>query len=542
MAEQTQTTKTLPETILENFQALTMPQRIGLVVVLALGIAVIPVLALMGKDPDMGVLFANLEREDVQAIVGHLGQQGIPYEVSPSGNTIMVPSGKVHELRLQMATEGLPETGGVGFEIFDRVGLGVTQFVQKMNYRRALQGELARTISQISEVEKTRVHLVIPERRLFTTDQQPAQAAVVLTLRRGGKLSQSQVQGVTHLVSNSVEGLEPAEVTVVDSHGQVLSSTVAQKESQLTTSQVEMQRSVEHDLEGRVQSMLDKVLGRHKSVVRVSTTLDFRQVEVTEETYDPESQVVRSENRSQEKVTEESAVSGGVPGVRSNVPNDGEITEGNKPKEAKRKNETLNYELNRKVSKIIEPTGSIKRLSVAVLVDGTYAPVKGADAGTDASDMEMKYVPRSEEEMSKLIDIVKKAVGFSEQRGDEIEVVNTPFEATPLKEGDEHVVTMVQSFLATWGGLIKPTVFLVLGLLVLLFVVRPMVASLITPPAEPVPIPVEGLPATVAEYEAEITETPEDHAIKLAADNPTTAATVIRSWIKGEQEEKGERV
>ena len=178
---------------------------------------------------------------------------------------------------------------------------------------------------------------------------------------------------MTHLVSSSVEGLDPSEVTVVDSHGQVLSNTVAQKESQLTTSQVEMQRGVERDLEGRVQSMLDKVLGRNKSVVRVSTTLDFRQVEVTEETYDPESQVVRSENRSQEKVTEETGVSGGVPGVRSNVPNDGEVIESSKPKEAKRKNETLNYELNRKVSKIIEPTGSIKRLSVAVLVDGTYA-------------------------------------------------------------------------------------------------------------------------------------------------------------------------
>ena len=542
MAEQTQTTKTLPDTILQNFQALTMPQRIGLVVLLALGIAMIPVLALMGKDPDMGVLFANLEREDVQAIVSNLGQQGIPYEVSPSGDSIKVPSEKVHELRLQMATEGLPESSGVGFEIFDRVGLGVTQFVQKMNYRRALQGELARTISQISEVEKTRVHLVIPERRLFTTDQQPAQAAVVLTLRRGGKLSQAQVQGVTHLVSSSVEGLDPSEVTVVDSHGQVLSNTVAQKEAQLTTSQVEMQRGVERDLEGRVQSMLDKVLGRHKSVVRVSTTLDFRQVEVTEETYDPESQVVRSENRSQEKVTEESALAGGVPGVRSNVPNDGEVTEGSRPKEAKRKNETLNYELNRKVSKIIEPTGSIKRLSVAVLVDGTYAPADGANAEADPGETELKYVPRSEEEMNKLIDIVKKAVGFSEQRGDEIEVVNTPFEAAPLKEGDEHVVTVVQSFLATWGGLIKPAVFLLLGLLVLLFVVRPMVTSLITPPAEPVQIPAEGLPATVAEYEAEITETPEEHAIKLAADNPTTAAHVIRSWIKGEQEEKGEKV
>ncbi|MGB0909397.1 MAG: flagellar basal-body MS-ring/collar protein FliF [Nitrospirales bacterium] len=541
MAEKAEHPKTLPDTILYNFMALTMPQRIGLVLLLALGIAVIPMLALMGKEPDMGVLFANLEQGDVQAILSNLDRQGIPYELSQAGDTIKVPNEKVLELRLQMATDGLPEASGVGFEIFDRVGLGTTQFVQKMNYRRALQGELARTIAQIGEVERARVHLVIPERRLFTSDKQPARAAVVLTLRRGASLTQSQVQGVIHLVSSSVEGLDPAEITIVDGHGQVLSNTIAQKESQLTTSQVEMQRSVERDYEERVQSMLDKVLGRNKSVVRVSSVLDFRQVEVTEETYDPESQVVRSENRSQEKITEESGGGeSGVPGVRSNVPNDGDVTGINGgPKEAKRKNETLNYELNRKVSKIVEPTGSVKRLSVAVLVDGTYAPAEGADAGGEASDSDMKYIPRSEEEMTKLVDIVKKSVGFSEARGDEIEVVNTPFEGTPLKEGDEHVATVVQSFLTTWGGVIKPAVFLLLGLLVLLFVVRPMVTSLTTPPAEPVQIPQDGLPATVADYESEITETPEETAIKLASDNPATAAHVIRSWLK---EEKGERV
>ena len=543
MAETLQSTKSLSDTILHNFLALTMPQRIGLVVVLVLGVAVIPVLALMGKEPDMGVLFANLEREDVQAIVTKLDRQGVPYQVTESGDSIKVPGEKVHELRLQMATDGLPEAGGVGFEIFDRMGLGVTQFVQKMNYRRALQGELARTISQIREVERTRVHLVLPERRLFTSDKQPAQAAVVLTLKRGAALTQGQVQGVTHLVSSSVEGLNPSDVTVVDSHGQVLSNTVGQKDSPLTTSQVEMQRNVEGDLEQRVQTMLDKVLGRNKSVVRVSTLLDFRQVEVTEETYDPESQVVRSENRSQEKITEENGpLASGVPGVRSNVPNDGEVAANGRPKEAKRKNETLNYELNRKVSKIVEPTGSIQRLSVAVLVDGTYTPVEGSDSGANEIEAEMKYVPRSEEEMKKLNDIVKKAVGFSEARGDEIEVVNTPFEATPLKEGDEHISTVVHSFLSTWGSLIKPAVFLVLGLLVLLFVVRPMVSSLTTPPPEPVQIPQDGLPATVADYEAEITETPEESAIKLASDNPTTAAQVIRTWIKGEQDEKVEKI
>ena len=536
MADQPEHPKTLPDIILHNFRSLTMPQRVGVLVVLALGIAVIPILALMGREPDMSVLFSNLEQEDVQAIVLNLDRQGVPYQVTDGRDTVKVPSERVHELRLYMASQGLPETSGVGFEIFDRAGLGVTQFVQQMNYRRALQGELARTISQIAEVQRTRVHLVIPERRLFSSNQQPAQAAVVLTLKRGTTLKQSQVQGITHLVASSVEGLEPTQVTVVDSHGQVLSDGPVERESQLTASQLDVQQRVERDLENRVQTMLDQVLGNNNSVVRVSAPLEFRQVEVTEETFDPESQVVRSEQRSQEKVTEDSPPSG-VPGTRSNVPNDANpVSEGN-PKEAKRKNETLNYEVNRKVSKVVEPTGTIKRLSVAVLVDGIYEPVQGSEAGESAQ----KYVPRTEEEIQKLIDIVKKAVGFSEERGDQIEVVNTPFEATPLKDSDEYVTSTIQWFLTTWGGLLKLAVFLVLGLLVLLKVVRPVVTSLTTRP-EPVLVSEQGLPATVSEYEAKISETQEDKAIKLATQNPSATAFVIRSWITEEQGEKTEQV
>lgn len=541
MANQTEQAKSLPDIVLQNFQSLTATQRMGVLLLLALAIAAIPVLALMGKEPDMVVLFSKLEQEDVQAIAMNLEGQRVPYKVVDTGDAIKVPSDRVHQLRLDMAALGLPESSGVGFEIFDRVGLGVTQFVQQMNYRRALQGELARTISQIAEVNRARVHLVIPERRLFSSEQKPAQAAVVLTLKRGSALKQSQVQGITHLVASSVEGLEVAQVTVVDSHGQVLSAQPQDQESQLTASQMDIQRGVEQDLEQRVQTMLDQVLGRNKSVVRVSAPLEFRQVEVTEETYDPESQVVRSEQRSQEKVLENNAsgAPSGVPGTRSNIPNDASPESGTSPTEAKRKNETVNYELNRKVSKIVEPTGSIKRLSVAVLVDGTYEP---AEAGADGEGTQ-QYVPRPQEEIEKLIGIVKKAVGFSEERGDQIEVVNTPFEAQPLADGDEHEAGGVQSFLSTWGGVLKPAVFLVLGLLVLFMVIRPLVFRLTTPPPEPIHVLKEGGgPVTVADYEAQITETPEQQAVKLAAQNPSSAAYVIRSWIKDEQEEKMEKV
>ena len=528
---------TFSESLFNNFQALTLGQRIGVVVVLALAIATIPMLMMLGKEPELVVLFSQLDSEDTRAIIQELGKQGVSYEVGEGGNTIQVPAERVHELRLQLASVGLPESAGVGFEIFDRTGLGVTPFTQQMNYRRALQGELARTISQISQVDRVRVHLVIPEKRLFASEQKPAQAAVVLTLKRGNPLGGTQVQGIVHLVASSVEGLDPSQVTVVDNHGEVLSKNSADEDAQLTATQIETQRRVEHDLEQRVQTMLDQVLGRDKSVVRVTAPLEFRQVEITEESFDPNSQVVRSENRSQEKVTEKGSQAG-VPGVRSNVPNDLKPTGGSGPKEAKRKNETLNYEVNRKVSKIIEPTGAIKRLSVAVLVDGTYEVAASAEDQAEDAVGDKKYVARSEQEIQNLIQIVKKAVGFSEDRGDQIEMVNVPFETPVLQEGEEGMTAGVQTFLATWGGFLKPVLFFFLGVMVLWFVIRPMALNLSKPSAEAVVLPQKGLPATVTEYEAQITETPQDQAMKLAADNPATAAHVIRTWIKEEQEQK----
>lgn len=528
---------TISESLLSNFHALSLNQRIGVVVVLALVLATIPLLMIMGKAPEFVVLFSQLNPDDTRAIVQELGKQGAVYEVGEGGNTIKVPAERVHELRLRLASLGLPESAGVGFEIFDRTGLGVTPFTQQMNYRRALQGELARTISQLAQVERVRVHLVIPEKRLFAKEQKPSQAAVVLTLKRGTPLGGAQVQGIVHLVASSVEGLEPGQVTVVDNHGQVLSRNSEDGDGQLTATQIEMQRRVERDLEQRVQTMLDQVLGRDKSVIRVTAPLEFRQVEITEESFDPDSQVVRSETRSQEKVVEDGG-SLGVPGVRTNVPDALPASEGGHPKEAKRKNETLNYEVNRKVSKIIEPTGAIKRLSVAVLVDGTYGAAQELEGGAEEVSREKPYVPRSEHEIQNLVQIVKKAVGFSEERGDQIEVVNVPFETSAILEGESSVTAGVQSFLASWGGFLKPLLFFVLGVLVLWLVVRPMALNLTKPAADPVLLPQKGFPATVTEYEAQITESPQEQAIKLAADNPASAAQVIRTWIKEEQGEK----
>ncbi|RMH05415.1 MAG: flagellar M-ring protein FliF [Nitrospirae bacterium] len=533
MGEQTDRLTALLENVQKNFQRLSMAQRIGLFTLLAFAIAAIPVLFFLGQEPEMSVLFSNLEEGDVQAIVTRLEAQQIPYAIAGGGNTILVPQERVHRLRIQMASEGLPETSGVGFEIFDRTNLGIGEFAQKVNYRRALQGELARTISQMPGVQRARVHVVIPERRLFSSEREPARAAVVISPKRGVTLQPSQVEGIVHLVASSVEGLDPKNVTVVDHHGQVLTRPEQEGQVELTGSQLEIQRALETDLERRVQTMLDHVLGPNKSIVRVSATMNFRQVEVTKEVFDPEGQVVRSEQRSQEKVMGEESP-GGVPGARSNVPNEEPPAAGTNTKEAKRKTETINYEVNRTVSKIVEPSGTIGRLSVSVLVDGLYQTTVDKDTGETVR----QYVPRSEEELAKLRESVKTAVGFSAERGDQIEVVNYQFEATPPEVAEADTMGTLQELVTMWGGYLKPVVFFLLGVLIVVFVIRPLVKTVVEPPPSPAALTAQGLPATVAELEAEKKEeeSPEQQAVQLAIQNPQAAAFVIREWMREENE------
>jgi len=322
-------------------------------------------------------------------------------------------------------------------------------------------------------------------------------------------------------------------VTVVDGRGQMLTHPETEGQAETTGSQQEVQRALEAGLEQRVQTMLDRVLGPNTSVVRVSAALDFRQVEVTEEQYDPDGQVIRSEQRSQEKVVGEDSPTG-VPGARSNVPGEESLTRGGGSKEAKRKSETINYEVNRKVSKIIEPSGTLQRLSVAVMIDGTYEPVVNEETGETTS----RYVPRPEEEMNQLTESIKKAVGFSAERGDQIEVVNRPFVAPVVEIGDEETTMgMVQGVLISWGGYVKPIAFFILAFLVLQLMIKPLVKHLATPPP-PESSTLKGLPATVAELEVEkkVVVTPEQQAVQLAVQNPQAAAFVIREWIKEENE------
>ncbi|MCP9471326.1 MAG: flagellar M-ring protein FliF [Nitrospira sp.] len=520
------------------FSQFSINQRMVVLVALAGSVAVLIAVALWTQQPDMQVLFTNLTGEDAAAILDKLKEAKVPYETAGGGTTVLVPSSQVHELRLQLATQGLPHGGGVGYEIFDRTSIGMSEFVQKLNYRRALQGELARTIAQMPEVERARVHLAIPERRLFANEQERARASVVLSLRNGYMLSKAQVQGVVHLVSSSVEGLQARDVTVVDGHGRLLSGSMADETIGLTSSQLEYQRTVEKDIETRIQTMLERIVGQNKAVVRVSSVIDFRKIETTEERFDPNGQVVRSEQRGQEKTSGTNGTVGGVPGVQSNVPPGVEPEPAQTSSSSSQtKNETVNYEISRVVSKIVEPVGIIRQLSVAVLVDGTYgAPPagEGEAAGADQAGAVRKYIPRSEEEMKRIEEIVKKAMGFSEERQDQVQVTNVQFDlgTEELQTGGVDATADAWKW---WLPYVRYGVGALLFFMILFFVVRPLLGMLGGGAGRSEEAKAQGptLPAPVGGAEpkpAEILD--RTQIIDMARKNPDATAVVVKQWLK----------
>ncbi len=516
------------------FSRFSVNQRMIILIALAGSVAGLIALALWTQQPDMQVLFTNLNGEDAAAIIDKLKETKVPYETTGGGSTVLVPSAQVHDLRLQLATQGLPHGGGVGYEIFDRTSIGMSEFVQKLNYRRALQGELARTIAQMPEVERARVHLAIPERRLFANEQDRARASVSISLRNGQLLSKAQVQGVVHLVASSVEGLQARDVTVVDGHGNMLSSTATDETAGLTNTQLEYQRTIEKDIETRIQTMLERIVGVNKAVVRVSSVVDFRKVETTEERYDPNGQVVRSEQRGQEKSNGVNGVSGGVPGVQSNVPPGTDLEPAQtSSSNSQTKNETVNYEISRTVSRIVEPIGSIKKLSVAVLVDGLYEAPKAGE-GEKAAEAARKYIPRSEEDMKRIEEIVKKAMGYSTERQDQVQVVNVQFGFGP-EEAPTAAVEAVAEASKPWIPYLRYAVGALLFLMILLFVVRPLIAMLgSTAGRSEMETPAPALPASVGAVEASLASVPDRaQIIDMARRNPDSTAVVVKQWLKG---------
>lgn len=412
------TSSSKKQTFIDVIAAWSMARKLSLVGVAVVSMLLFSLIIMQARVADYSLLFANLPSRDAAEVVQWLKDRKVPYRLEGDGTMIMIPADQVYEARLELAGSGLADAG-VGFEIFDKQSFGMTDFTQKVNYRRALQGELTRTIISLAPVEAARIHLALPEKRLFREQQQPATASVIIKLVAGRTLRDNQVQGIVHLVSGSVEGLDPEYVTVVDSNGRTLSNNRDDEmPGPMTPGMLSYQQTMEGRLEHRAQTLLERALGVGNALVKVNASIDFDQRERVEEAYDPRGTVVVSEQTMNEEGGRQ--VAGGVPGVVANLEEGGAGEMTNIP--SNRTEETVNYELSKVVSKTVESVGALKNLSVSVLVADRVAP--GADGEAPVT------TPRSATEIQEIEQMVRTALGINDGRGDLISVVSMPFEST----------------------------------------------------------------------------------------------------------------
>ena len=492
--------------------------------------------------PDFQYLFTNLPQEDTASIISRLKEKNIPFQIDGNGSAVLVPKENLYEIRLEMASQGLPQGSRIGFEIFDDVKLGMTDFVQNVNYQRALQGELSRTINEFDEVASSRVHIVAAEKSLFVEEEEPSTASVVVNLRQGKKLTDNQVQSIVHLVASSVSRLNAENVTVVDNTGRMLAGNHnASVTGKISSEQLQYQRKIEMDLENRVTTMLESVLGRDKATVRVSCLLDFMKEEQTEETYLPENTVIRSEQHMNEQTGRDTEIARGIPGVASNV-NPSALTEevnagGNSRQGFLRQDKTLNYEIGKVIKRKVMPVGKLLRQSVAVVVDGSYQVSDGQNRLEKP-----QYIPRTAEEMAKIEKLVKRAINFDPARGDEVEVQNILFETDPLLAATQAAPAPEESWMTRISKFGKLGRFLALALfclLIFMFLVRPLIRWVTTSSPWDKEI-YSQLPKTIAEIEHEYArgrpgtsdELPHvSQAAQLMASNNKNSAKLLQGWM-----------
>jgi len=399
--------------VLNIFNKLSMQQKFMLGGIVIVTLVLLGVTLFFLNEPSYSTLYTGLAQEDASKVVESLTAQKIPYKLEDNGQTIKVQKEKVYETRLALASKGIPSTGIIGYEIFDKTTMGMSEFMQKLNYKRAIEGELARTIMQQEGVEGVRVHIVIPQKAVFKEEEKPPTASVVLKLRNSTALTKNNILAITNLVSSSVEGLTPGHISIIDTKGRLLSKD--NEEGSLAVSsakQYEVKQSIENYLAQKAQSILDNVLGYGNAMIQITADVDFAQVEKTMETYDPDGQVAVSEQ-----------IIKGENNGRSAADSNAQVSQ----------NSTVNYEISKTIQKVVEGSGNIKRLSVSTVINYASKEVKNGDK------VEVTYEPRSDEQMRKLEEIVKNAVGIDAKRNDQFSIVNLSFETKALdgmKEGE----------------------------------------------------------------------------------------------------------
>ncbi len=529
------TPKEVLDQITGFLKGLSLVQKVVFGTVIVAVLVTLVGLSLRNPQAEYKVLYSGLTQEDAAQVVSRLKEQRIPYTLENDGSIIKVPPDKVHETRLTLAGEGLPRGGGVGFEIFDKTSLGTTDFVQRLNYQRALQGELARTIMQIQQLSYARVHLAIPKESVFVEDEKQPTASVIVKLRGREKLNSGQIRAIVNLVASAVPGLTSSNVTVVDTEGRLLYREEDDQEALLSATQLEYQFKLEEVYRKKVESMLEEVVGVGKAQARVTADIDFDRVNMTQENFDPEGQVVRSEQLLNEEDTSGGTPQTGIPGVKGNLatfaePGDKTTTTGEK---RQRNNVTRNYEISKVTKQVQAATGAIKRLSVAVMVDGNYTRKEGNPSGA------LQYQPRSKEELDNFSRIVKNAIGYDEDRGDQVEVVGVSFALSKIGEP-------APTIMDKWGTLIDKLVIPLFSLLIviaiILFVVRPFLKMLTEKQrkAEEMLVKMRHEGAAVSsEEEEEMGLAPKkmsdkERIYKLAQSDPDRAADLVRRWLREE--------
>lgn len=547
--------------IRQRLDGLSGGHKLVIMVIAAVVIALIAGLFLWSREPAWKILFTNVPDKDGGAIVQSLQQMNVPYKLD-SGGTIQVPAEKVHEARLKLAGQGLPKSGNVGFELMDNQKFGVSQFAEQVNYQRAVEGELARSIETISVVERARVHLAIPKQTVFLRDQQKPSASIVLTLQRGRQIDSGQVAGIVHLVSSSVPDLPVKNVTLVDQDGNLLSRGRDNQRTNLDPTQLQYVQQVEHGFVDRIEAILAPIVGRENVRAEVTAQVDFAEVEETSEKFRPNSPPNAASIRSQQTAEQqgrsgnESAM--GVPGALSNQPPGAaaapitvQSASGASAVDAgsssnSRREATTNYEVDKTIQHVKQPVGGVNRLSVAVVVN--YKANKNAEG-------QAGFGPMTPQEMAQITELVRQAVGFNQQRGDSVNVVNAAF-AVPAQADERGLPDRAVDYLkSNTADVVKIVLIAIVVLYLLFFVVRPLMNDMSRSREQARTIDLgpgyggEGEGEHVNPFEAaRAAETEEGQmrmsafadmlrrAKELAMNDPRMVATILREWMSGEEE------
>ncbi|WP_255989975.1 flagellar basal-body MS-ring/collar protein FliF [Chitinolyticbacter albus] len=544
-----------PNALRERFAALSGPRRIAIMVGVAAVVALIIGFSLWSREPQYRILFTNVPDAEGGAIVQALQQANVPYKLE-GGGTISVPAEKVYDTRLQLAAQGLPKSGNVGFELMDNQRFGISQFAEQVNYQRAIEGELARSIETVAAVEKARVHLATPKQTVFLRDQQKPTASVMLTLRPGRVLDDAQVAGIVHLVSSSVPSLPVKNVTVVDQDGNLLSRSPEFNNSSLDARQLMYVQHVEKNYVERVQAILEPIVGKGNVRAEVTAQLDFAEVEQTSETFKPNNAseaAIRSQQSLSMNGSNNEQAPAGVPGALSNQPPGaaaapitapvaGAASAAAASSRNSRRESTTNYEVDKTVQHVKQPVGSVKRLSAAVVVN--YKP--GVDKMGKST-----YVPYSPQEVTQLTNLVREAIGYNDRRGDSVNLVNAAFaDSMPLEDRplQDKALDYVK---ANYAELIKLALIGLVVLYLLFFVVRPLMKDMARPREEPGTFVVdlgEGEPEDEAAVLAREADEEQDAARsaafadllqqskEIAKTDPRMVATILREWMSQEEE------